>query len=143
MQKKRDWLFLVWFWYIFSYFCFLIGQIILNSIKYNLKSAKNTNKNQINEDSILFEHRTPALFIITHEMPKLFRKCIFFSIFSYFCTHDIQGASQSAKIVTDSHSVTHKIEKQMWFFEAIFLIFKSRNFVNFKFLHFCLWKLQF
>ena len=34
-----------------------------------------------------------------------------------------------------------KLKNKCDFFEAIFLTFKSRNFVIFKFLHFCLWKL--
>ena len=64
-----------------------------------------------------FEHRTPVFIVITHAMPKLFQKCKFFQIFLYFCTHDLQGASQSAKIVTDTHSITKKLKNKCDFFK--------------------------
>ena len=69
---------------------------------------------------MLFEHSTPVFIIISHEMPKVFQNYILIPLFLYFCIHDIQVASQSAKN-SNRYALNHiKIKKQMRLLKKIF-----------------------
>ena len=94
MQKKLDWPFICVILIHFLKF-FLLDRpkhfvLVVVVHKKDEKHLLNSDKYRLNSFCAVFA-------VITHEIPNVFQNYILCPFFSYFCTHDIQYDSQSAK----------------------------------------------